>query len=451
MRELQEDGEASSVCSSSADSLSDEPFDDESTASQDTVEPQNGQNPLLLDGWGIIAISRAGYHLGRVVGSDSPESVIVRHAAQQSDFRPYAVKACSSCGQSGFAAQFEGLRSEYELLRTLVHPSIVSVAFLFYSKHDIWLFREWCTDGSLWAYVLEHGELEESHAWRLADQMVEGIHYVHGKGLVHQNLQPSNLLLTKHAQMLKIVGFSKSATTCDDGTLLQSVKKSMRSAANMQQPLHELAHASKAWMAPEQVFGYQVTQLVDVWSCGLCVAFMLLRRHPFSSKALNSCDDLNGHALRRAVKSMCRGGKLPEAQLKGLSIGAKSFLEVCLQPKPTARACSQVLRLHPMLVPNISQHPLKTGTDSLEIILEHFQIRAPRSVGNRRRVSLDKLSSESTEATECKIATAGSLPPLQPEGEEEEEEEAETIVRSSGRSKTWHPPASLLDPKCPKA
>jgi len=361
--EIPEDDEGSSTCSWSAASLSDESDRDESTAHQDIVEPQNRQTPTRLDDWGISAICRAGFHLGRFVGPDSP-GIFVRYATRMSDFNSYAVKTCSAGRESNFKYQFDGIWSEYELLRTLTHPSIVSVVFLFYSKHDIWLFREWCTDGNLWAYMLEHGELGESHAWRLVDQMVEGIHYVHSKGLVHQNLQPSNLLLTECVQTLKIVGFSKSARACDNGTILQSVQPRTPAATDSRQSLNELAHESKAWMAPEQICADQVSQRGDIWSCGLCVAFMLLCRHPFTSKTLTSCNDLNAHILRKAVRSMCRR-KPPEGYLHGLSIGAKSFLEVCLQRHSAARVCSKVLRLHPMLVPNILEHPQKTGKDGL--------------------------------------------------------------------------------------
>jgi len=436
--ELEEDEEGSSTCSSSTASLSDESFDGESTASQDMVEPENGQIPVKLDNWGISAIFGAGYHLGKFVGPELPGRTFVRHAAHMSDFHSYAVKSCSSCGQKSFATEFDGIWSEYELLRTLVHPSIVSVAFLFYSKHDIWLFREWCTDGSLWAYVLEHGELEESHAWRLADQMVEGIHYVHGKGLVHQNLQPTNLLLTKHAQMLKIAGFSKSATTCDNDIGLQTVP----TPTDTWQRLHDLAHESKAWMAPEQICFDQATKAVDIWSCGLCVGFMMLRRHPFSSKTLDSRDDLNEHTLRKAVRSMCRG-KSPEVQLKCLSLGARSFLEVCLYRQPVARVCAKVLRLHPVLVPDIRQlqHPQ-------EVFLEHFQLkvsRPSRSVPVPSRSVPSVPPKMSSEHVDSQATTVCTLPLLQPE---EKEEAGDTTMRSCGRSKTWQP--AVRKPKCTK-
>merc|ERR1740129_2239225 len=109
----------------------------------------------------MSAIRGAGFCLGKFVHQDMSAKTVVRHATRQIDFGSFAVKTCSAARGVEFASESNNILSEYELLQGLVHPSIVSVAYLFHSRHDIWLFREWCVDGCLWSYVQKHGEFEE--------------------------------------------------------------------------------------------------------------------------------------------------------------------------------------------------------------------------------------------------------------------------------------------------
>lgn len=51
--------------------------------------------------------------------------------------------------------------------------------------------------------------------------MIEGLEYLHGKGIVHKDIKPSNLLLTKD-EILKItdLGVAEVCTTCQYSRLL---------------------------------------------------------------------------------------------------------------------------------------------------------------------------------------------------------------------------------------
>jgi len=345
---------------------------DSVSVSNDAAEETVGAAPMMLDNWGMSAIRGAGFRLGKFAHQDMTEGTFVRHAARESDLASFAVKSCSAAKGVDFASASSKIASEYELLQGLVHTSIVSVAYLFHSKHDVWLFREWCVDGCLWSYVQKHGEFEEPHAFRLIDQMVEGIYYLHKKGIVHQNIQPSNVLLARHAEALKIAGFSKAERSGFD--LKPAARQREVPVALHREQLHELAHESKAWMAPEQICGCQKSPLVDVFSGGLCAGFMLLGRHPFSSKTLTSDEAANAHVLRDAVKSMCRG-KRPAVQQQGMSTSAVAFLEACLRRKPAARVSSQDLRLHPVLLHNAVDDKHPSQVKSLQASVEAFRAK----------------------------------------------------------------------------
>ncbi|CAN0581457.1 unnamed protein product, partial [Ectocarpus sp. 12 AP-2014] len=46
-------------------------------------------------------------------------------------------------------------------------------------------------------HIIDHGELwrEEQRCWRLFRQMLEGVDFIHSKGIIHRDLTPPNVFL----------------------------------------------------------------------------------------------------------------------------------------------------------------------------------------------------------------------------------------------------------------
>ncbi|KAG7393051.1 hypothetical protein PHYBOEH_006193 [Phytophthora boehmeriae] len=105
--------------------------------------------------------------------------------------------------------------------------------------------------------------------------LLQGVQELHMRGILHRDLKPNNLLLSKTQHCAKITDFGMAtvievAKKAEDGSEGDGVaKKSKRSVQVV----------TRAYRAPELFFGEESYGFeVDVWSVGCIFAEMLLRR-----------------------------------------------------------------------------------------------------------------------------------------------------------------------------
>ncbi|MDD3337085.1 MAG: protein kinase, partial [Eubacteriales bacterium] len=81
-----------------------------------------------------------------------------------------------------------------------LHPHIVSCYYVREIGNVPSIFSEWMDGGSL-KDAIKDGRLYEGNAAErildIAIQFARGLHYAHEQGLIHQDVKPDNLLLTK--------------------------------------------------------------------------------------------------------------------------------------------------------------------------------------------------------------------------------------------------------------
>jgi len=80
------------------------------------------------------------------------------------------------------------------LLR-LRHPYVVKLLETFETSRHIMLAMELCAGGDLLNYVRKRRKLEEPTAKVLFKQIVEGLGYVHSKGILHRDIKLDNILM----------------------------------------------------------------------------------------------------------------------------------------------------------------------------------------------------------------------------------------------------------------
>ena len=68
---------------------------------------------------------------------------------------------------------------------------------------------EYCSKGELFDYIVEKERLTEEEGAKFFFQLINGIEYIHSKGIAHRDLKPENLLLDDN-YYLKIIDFGLS-------------------------------------------------------------------------------------------------------------------------------------------------------------------------------------------------------------------------------------------------
>jgi tetratricopeptide (TPR) repeat protein/tRNA A-37 threonylcarbamoyl transferase component Bud32 len=145
--------------------------------------------------------------------------------------------------------------------------------------------------------------------------------YAHGRGILHRDLKPGNVIVGKHGETLvidwglaKTMGHSETGSTSDERTLIPS------SSSGSAETLPGSAIGTPAYMSPEQAAGDldHLGPRSDVYSLGATLYCLLTAKAPF--------DGTNFGSLLRAVQK----GDFPRPRTVDASIDP-SLEAVCLK------------------------------------------------------------------------------------------------------------------------
>ncbi|CUI15357.1 protein kinase, putative, partial [Bodo saltans] len=158
----------------------------------------------------------------------------------------------------------EELDREYRVLATLEHPNIVKVlGFLVHQGHGR-IFMEWVPSGSVQSVLQETKRgLRETIVRRYVQEALQGLAYLHSRGIVHRDVKPGNMLLASDGSV-KLTDFGTSRTlehseeTVQTGTVVGTVP----------------------YLAPECVRG-TYSAASDVWALGCTALHMITGRTPW--------------------------------------------------------------------------------------------------------------------------------------------------------------------------
>lgn len=182
---------------------------------------------------------------------------------------------------------------EAKLLASLNHSNIAAVHGFDEHEGSRFLVMEY-VDGETLAEMLKRGPLPIDEAIDIARQMATGLEAAHDAGVIHRDLKPGNVMVTKDGTVkLLDFGLAKAASS-DPASSPSALAESPTITADYTRPGVVLGTA--AYMSPEQARGKHVDKRTDVWSFG-CVLFECLGgRRPFGGETTT---DLIAQILER--------------------------------------------------------------------------------------------------------------------------------------------------------
>ncbi|XP_056368802.1 inactive serine/threonine-protein kinase PLK5-like isoform X1 [Oenanthe melanoleuca] len=114
--------------------------------------------------------------------------------------RLYAAKAIPRARLAA-AGVGDRVERERELQCHLRHPHIVRLHGHFADRGHLYLLLELCGRGSLADILRARDRLTEPEVRYYLRQLLSGLRYLHGHGLVHRDLKPSNFLVTERMRV----------------------------------------------------------------------------------------------------------------------------------------------------------------------------------------------------------------------------------------------------------
>ncbi len=171
-----------------------------------------------------------------------------------------------------FAARFQ---NEARIQARLSHPRIVGLLAFFEEKAEYYMVQEYVPGITLKELIERTGPIPEQRALRIFRQLVEALAYAHGKGIIHRDVKPANIMVdTQNGDAVKVMDFGIARLLEEE---------------HLTRP--GLVMGSASYMSPEQVqTPDKLDQRTDIYSAGVVLYEMLSGGLPFdpSSESLYS-------------------------------------------------------------------------------------------------------------------------------------------------------------------
>ena len=209
---------------------------------------------------------------------------------------------------------------EAEAAARLRHPSCQRAYGFGRDSGHVYIAYEY-TPGRTFREVLRAGELTDEATLAAAVQVLEGLAHAHGRGIVHRDVKPSNVLLAD--------GERVSARVLDFGLAQIPEAETLTAVGDVPGTL--------AYIAPERLAGETATAAADVWAVGVMLWEALAGRHPFWQSSLLQ----TARAIERGAEPLAT--MRPDLP-KGLLAAVDGALDVDPARRPTAAALAEALR-----------------------------------------------------------------------------------------------------------
>ncbi len=299
----------------------------------------------------------------------------------------------------------EALLARWNLARELSHPHLIRVFATGRCKVG---------DRPMLYLLMEHAEENLSHivpvrplgkdeASQMLEAVVDGLGYLHGKGLVHGHLKPANIMAVGESIKLSSDGLERSGTSRGSGAVLSS------------------------YDPPEAATG-ALSPAGDIWSLGIVLVETLTQRLPDVAGQTSSTEpeplifenlpnpflDIVGHCLRRdpnerwtVSQIAARLGNIPSARSEGPVIASepqsRKWIYVGVAAMAIIFAVTLVWRKPSNAVPDIAK-PTPPPPTAAPIVQEE----RPRAKDTPTPVAKSAVIAKSTPAIPRRSGASGS-------------------------------------------
>ncbi|KAI0035089.1 hypothetical protein K488DRAFT_76864 [Vararia minispora EC-137] len=217
----------------------------------------------------------------------------------------------------------DALEREIDLLKNLEHEHIVQYLYSSSDDDHFNIFLEYVPGGSIAALLRNYGAFEEPLVRTFVRQILEGLDYVHERGIVHRDIKGANVLVD-----------NKGGIKISDFGISKKLEDNLMPGNRLHRPSLQ---GSVFWMAPEVVKQTAYTKKADVWSVGCLIIEMFTGEHPWAQ--------LNQMQAIFKIGSFSAKPPIPH----DVSADAQAFLESCFELDHEARPSAGELLKHAWL------------------------------------------------------------------------------------------------------
>jgi len=190
---------------------------------------------------------------------------VVYKAFDPAIMRPVAIKTIikSALDLSDLQYALTRFRHEAQAVGRLTHPRIAAIYDYGETEDIAYIVMELVKGKSLYEHMQSGAQFDFKEVGEIVRQLLDGLGYAHGQGVVHRDIKPSNILINDDGR-IKISDFGiariESSTLTQVGEIM----------------------GSPSYMSPEQFIGTSIDARSDLYSVGVIAYELLSGRKPFS-------------------------------------------------------------------------------------------------------------------------------------------------------------------------
>jgi eukaryotic-like serine/threonine-protein kinase len=208
----------------------------------------------------------------------------------------------------------ERFRHEARAASALNHPNICTIHEIAEADGRLFIAMEFLEGESL-KYSIQEGPLSLERIFELAIDITDGLDAAHVKGIIHRDIKPGNIFVTKRGSA-KILDFGLAK--------MVPIKELAYESSGTREELTDglgAALGTAAYMSPEQALGRPLDSRSDLFSFGIMLYEMCAGRSPFSG-------DTTGELLISIVQQV----PVTPAQLNpDIPDGLAQIIDRCLE------------------------------------------------------------------------------------------------------------------------
>ncbi len=231
-----------------------------------------GEKSLIIQGYRVVSkIGRGG-------------SSVVYLAERESDKQQVVLKILNATAGLD-EIMLQRFVQEFDIISSIDHPNVVKIYDRGFSDRHAYIAMEYFPDGSL-AEVISKG-LSARQTLSLLAQAASALREVHGRGIVHRDIKPGNLM-----------------ARADGSIVLADFGIAKRLGDDLGRTRQGELYGTPYYVSPEQIEGSPATMQSDIYSLGIIFHEMLTGQRPFEAESVSGLIALHVSAPRP---------KLPEA------------------------------------------------------------------------------------------------------------------------------------------
>ncbi|XP_066542183.1 myosin light chain kinase, smooth muscle isoform X2 [Hoplias malabaricus] len=220
------------------------------------------------------------------------------------------------------AKEKENVRQEIGIMNNLHHPKLVQCVDAFEGKSDIVMVLEMISGGELFERIIDEDfELTEREVIKYMLQIVDGVSFIHNKGIVHLDLKPENIMcVNKTGSKIKLIDFGLARRLENAGSL-------------------KVLFGTPEFVAPEVINYEAISYPTDMWSIGVICYILVSGLSPFMG-------DNDNETLANVTSATW---DFEDEAFDEISDEAKDFISNLLKKDMSARLTCEQCFQHPWL------------------------------------------------------------------------------------------------------